>query len=75
MWGSPTVMHSKVMHQQRSIVKCKLSAIRQNQHKSFSKVAKTQALDISFDDKLCASSDAIATQNLNTLMLDLKAKF
>ena len=56
-------------------VKHKISAVAQNVNKSFSKIAKTQTLDIFFDMKPCTSSDAIATQDLHQLMLDLKTKF
>ena len=72
---SPLTMHSKAVHQRHSLVKRKISAVAQNLNESFSKIAKTQSLDISFDMKPCTSSDAIATQDLDQLMLDLKAKF
>ena len=44
-------------------------------NKSFSKVAKTQQLSISFEEKQNSSSDAIAAQDLNQLMIDLKSQF
>jgi len=72
---SPIAMHSKPMHQRQPLVKRKLSAVAQNLNKSFSKIAKTQELQISFDDAPCASSDVTAAQDLYQLMLELKAKF
>ena len=43
--------------------------------KVFFKVAKTQKLNISFEDKPCTSSDAVAAQDLNQLVNKLKSKF
>ena len=72
---SPMNMHGKAMHQRQPLVKRKLSTVAQNLNASFSKVAKTQKLNISFEDKPCTSSDAVAAQDLNQLMNELKSKF
>ena len=72
---SPMNMHGKAMHQRQPLVKPKLSTVAQNQNESLSKVAKTQKLNISFEDKPCTSSDAVATQDLNQLINELKSNF
>ena len=72
---SPMNMHGKAMHQRQPLVKQKLSTVAQNLNESFSKVAKTQKLNISFKDKSCTSSGAVAAQDLNQLMNELKSKF
>ena len=72
---SPISMHSKPMHQRQSLVKRKLSAVAQNLNESFSKIAKTQQLDISVEERPCSSSDATSTQDLIQLMNELKSKF
>ena len=68
-------MHGKAMHQRQPLVKRKLSTVAQNLNESFSKVAKTPKLNISFEDKPCTSSDAVAAQDLNQPMNELKSKF
>ena len=57
------------------MVKRKLSAVAQNLNENFSKVARTQQLDISFEERPCTSSNAIATQDLNQIMNELKSAF
>ena len=68
-------MHGKAIHQRQPLVKRKLSTIAQNLNEGFSEVAKTQILIISFEDKPCTSSDAVAAQDLNQQMNELKSKF
>ena len=68
-------MHGKAMHQRLPLVKQKLSTAPQNLNESFSQVAKTPKLNILFEDKPCTSSDAVAAQDLNQLMNELKSKF
>ena len=58
-----------------SLVKRKLSTVAQNLNEGFSEVAKTPKLIISFEDKPCTSSDAVAAQDLNQQMNELKSKF
>ena len=58
---SPMNMHGKAMHQRQPLRKQKLSTAA---HESFSKAAKTQKLNISFEDTLCTSSDAVALKIL-----------
>ena len=72
---SPMNMHGKAMHQRQPLVKRKLSTVAQNLNESFSRVAKTQKLNILFEDKPCTSSDAVADQDLNQLMNEPKSKF
>ena len=67
-------VHGKAMHQRQSLVKRKLSTVAQNLNESSSKVAKTQKLNISFEDKPCTTSDAVVAQD-NQLMNELKSKF
>ena len=63
------------MHHRQLLVKPKLSTVAPNLNESFSKVARTQKLNILFEDKPCTSSDAVATSDLNQLINKLKSKF
>ena len=68
-------MHGKAMHQRQLFVKRKLSTVAQNLNENFSKVTQTQKLNISYEDRSCTSSNAVAAQDLNQLMNELKSKF
>ena len=72
---SPILMHGKHVHQRQPLVKRKLSALAQNLSENFLKVARTQQSDISIKERPCTSSDAIAAQDLNQMMNELKSTF
>ena len=46
---SPVAMHSEAPHQRQPLIKRKLSFVALNLNESFSEIAKTAKLNVSFD--------------------------